>query len=468
MTPAHDSGFIVCGKTFSADGDVAGGHGGADAWVVKLSNDGAVVWQHAYGGSQDDGATQVRRTADGGYILAGATWSADGDIIISHGLADCWVVKLDGAGNLQWQKTYGGSGYDEAYDVQQTSDGGYIIAGITASSDGDVTGYHGGTGADCWVVKTDDTGAIMWQRTYGGTRDEGAIVVRQTQDNGYIFGGFTMSNNGDVTNYHGGTSDGGDCWVVRLNSFGNLKWQKTYGGTFEEQVFDIFETSPGKYIAGASSRSYNGDVAAPLGHVDAWVLSLDDTGGIALQKSYGTPLSEHLTRMCRTADNGFAFTGWNEGLWVGNIDSAGAMNWEASFGGSSSDEGWGICPAGDGGYIVAGQTASSDGDVSGYHGGSRDMWVVKVAAPSGISTLAGNLSGVKIYPNPATSLLNIEGAKTAAVARLFSISGAAAGSWRLKTGSSHLAIDHLPPGIYQLQLTGISGEQRYERIVKLH
>lgn len=122
-----------------------------DFWIVKLNNIGDIEWQKSYGGSGWEEAFAVQQTADGGYIVAGESPSNDGDVIGNHGSWDYWVIKLDGSGNLEWQKSLGGSGYDAAHSIQQTSDGGYIIAGRSSSNDGDVTGNHGSF--DFWIVK---------------------------------------------------------------------------------------------------------------------------------------------------------------------------------------------------------------------------------------------------------------------------------------------------------------------------
>src|SRR5690606_34288354 len=149
-----------------------------DYWIVKLDGNGNTQWQKALGGSSGDEAQSIQQTADGGYIVAGLSWSNSGDVIGNHGISDYWVVKLDGNGNIQWQKALGGSGYDKATSIQQTADGGYIVVGETYSNDGDVTGYHGG--GDYWVMKLDDSGNIQWQKTLGGSNLDVATSIQQT------------------------------------------------------------------------------------------------------------------------------------------------------------------------------------------------------------------------------------------------------------------------------------------------
>ena len=170
----------------------------------------AIEWQKSLGGTNDENAYSIQQTADGGYIAAGYSKSSNGDVTGNHGFYDYWVVKLDGAGNIQWQKCLGGTSYDQAFSIQQTADGGYVVAGWSYSNDGDVTGNHGGD--DYWVVKLDTAGIIQWQKSLGGTNDDYAQSIQQTADWGYVIAGGSGSNDGDVTGNHGGA----DYWIVKL------------------------------------------------------------------------------------------------------------------------------------------------------------------------------------------------------------------------------------------------------------
>ena len=174
------------------------------------------------GGSNVDDAQSIRQTTDGGYIIAGSSNSGDGDISGNHGNYDYWIVKLDSNGNMQWQKSLGGSSMDMAQSIQQTSEGGYIVAGSSSSNDGDVSGNHGG--GDYWIVKLDINGNIQWQKSLGGSSSEQVNSVQQTFDGGYIIAGTTVSTDGDITVSYGNN----DFWVVKLDSGGNMQWQKRW------------------------------------------------------------------------------------------------------------------------------------------------------------------------------------------------------------------------------------------------
>jgi hypothetical protein len=175
-----------------------------------------IEWQKCLGGSDIDQALSVQQTSDGGYIVGGRSNSIDGDVTGNHGDYDAWIVKLDTIGNMEWQKSLGGSDNDGASSIQQTFDGGYIVAGYSVSNDGDVTGNHGE--GDCWIVKLDKRGNIEWQKFLGGSSSDNANSINQTSDGDYIVAGDSFSNNGDVTGNHDVARNQGypDLWVIKL------------------------------------------------------------------------------------------------------------------------------------------------------------------------------------------------------------------------------------------------------------
>ncbi|GAB4006241.1 hypothetical protein GCM10028808_07810 [Spirosoma migulaei] len=187
-----------------------------DVWVSKLNSDGMLTWYKFFGGIGLDYANGVKATPDGGYVVVGYTESADGpygDVRgVYHGNGDAWILKLSSTGDLLWQKTLGGSGTDNAYAITPTADGAYLVAGTTSSNDGDVSGNHGGS--DAWLIKLNSVGDIISQKTYGGTGFDAALVITATVDGSYVLAGSTTSNDGDVTGNHGDQ----DAWVVKLGS----------------------------------------------------------------------------------------------------------------------------------------------------------------------------------------------------------------------------------------------------------
>jgi PKD repeat protein len=316
----------------------------------------------------------------------------------NHGGKDYWVVKLDPSGNKTWQKCLGGSGDDEASSVRQTADGGYMVAGQTNSSDGIVSGNHGGK--DYWVVKLNESGHLVWQRCLGGSQDDYAKDVRQTADGGYVVAGFANSNNGDVSGNHGGE----DFWIVKLDQSGNLTWQKCLGGKFGEpgkpgeQAWSIQQTSDGGYVVAGNAASPDGDVGGThgkLNYSDYWVVKLDPSGNWVWKKCLGGRYIDEARSIQQTADGGYVVAGYsysddgnatgNHGntkdYWVVKLDSLGSLSWQRSLGGFNNEEAYSVNQTADGGYIVAGYTNSNDGDVIGKHK-AKDLWVVRLD-PSG-------------------------------------------------------------------------------------
>ena len=289
-----------------------------------------IQWQKCFGGSSNDGANSIQLTADGGYIVAGNTGSTDGDVLGFHGglISDYWIVKLNNTGTIQWQKCLGGSGYDNASSIQQTTDRGFIIGGTTSSNDGHVSGNHGRS--DYWIVKLSEAGNIQWQKCLGGSGNETAQSIQQTNDEGYIIAGFTNSKDGNVSGFHKGEYY--DSWIVKLDKAGNIQWQKCLGGGSQEIAWSIQQTNNGGYIIAGETYSNDGDVTGNHGEHDIWIVKLDEAGNI---------------------------------------------QWQKCLGGSGSDYSKSIQQTNDGGYIVAGYTKSNDGDVTGNHGGS-DIWIVKL------------------------------------------------------------------------------------------
>ncbi|TDX82558.1 T9SS type A sorting domain-containing protein [Epilithonimonas xixisoli] len=297
-----DGNYVASGYSYSPAG-------GRDYWVVKLNQSGNIIWEKLFGGSSVDTANSICQSTDGGYIIGGYTNSNDGFVAGNHGGTDFWIVKLDTSGNLVWQKTLGGSDTDVAFSISATTDGGCVAAGRSMSNDGDVTGnhgsYQGGDRSDYWVVKLDPLGNLQWQKSLGGTGQDIATSVKQIAEGGYIVVGYTWSgNDGDVTQNKGNT----DYWVVKLNPSGNIEWQKSLGGTLEDHAYSVWQTTDGGYVVAGETYSPNtGDVTDNHGSFDAWLVKLNPTGNILWKKSYGGIDADMPNAVQQTADGGFVF-----------------------------------------------------------------------------------------------------------------------------------------------------------------
>jgi uncharacterized delta-60 repeat protein len=354
-----DGGYIVAGWTGSF------GAGGPNFWVLKLQANGDIAWQKTYGGTDWDEATSIQQTADGGYIVAGWTGS------FGAGSYDVWVLKLQANGDIAWQKTYGGTSWDEAASIQQTADGGYVVAGLTDSfGAGDPD-----AGPDFWVLKLQTNGDIDWQKTYGETSWDEAASIQQTADGGYIVAGQTYSFG----------AGGGDFWVLKLQANGDITWQKTYGGTIADLAWSIQQTADGGYVVAGQTASFG------AGIWDFWVLKLQANGDIDWQKTYGGTGSDWAASIQQTADGGYVVAGWtdsfgagNRGCWVLKLKANGEVAWQKTYGGTIAEWAWSIQQTADGGYVVAGGTASFDGG---------DFWVLKLDGSGSILDPACGLIG---------------------------------------------------------------------------
>ena len=324
MTKTSDGGYIIVTSTSSF-----GAEGTIDLWALKIDSSGKVLWEKTYRGSGWEEPYSVQQTIDGGYVVASETNS------FGAGELDIWILKLDGEGDIEWQKTYGGSEDDRFPYIQQTSDGGYIVAGQNDAF---------GSDPRSWIVKLDSDGNVIWEKTYDGKRyDYADFPIQQTSDGGYIF----------VSRLYNDTTSN-NILVLKLDVNGNISWQKTYGGNYWDTGRSIQQTTDGGYIIlgdyGCSSSGTDSDI---------WVLKLDSSGNITWQKAYGGWYWELGQSIIQTTDGGYIFTGFSasfgsKDFWTVKLDSSGDILWEKLYGESDWDEANSIHQNAEGGYCVAG------------------------------------------------------------------------------------------------------------------
>ncbi|HRB25676.1 MAG TPA: T9SS type A sorting domain-containing protein [Bacteroidia bacterium] len=393
-----DGGYILGGWS---DSNISGdktedSQGNYDYWVVKLDAAGNIQWQNTIGGNSVDYLTSIQQTTDGGYILGG--WSNSGvsgdKTENSQGANDYWVVKLDPIGYIQWQNTIGGGSYDYLTSIQQTTDGGYILGGMSQSDvSGDKTEICQGD-FDYWVVKLDASGNIQWQNTIGGNSWDELESLEQTTDGGYILGGYSYSDiSGDKTENCQGNHD---YWVVKLDASGNIQWQNTIGGNLDDLLYSVQQTSDGGYIlGGASGSGFSGDkTESSQGYFDYWVVKLYTTGNIQWQNTIGGGSLDHLNSIQQTSDGGYILGGVSisdisgdktensqgaNDYWVVKLDASGNIQWQNIIGGNSGDYLTSIQQTTDGKYILGGYSESNiSGDKTESSQGNFDYWVVKL------------------------------------------------------------------------------------------
>ncbi len=461
-----DGGYIITGYTDSNNGDVTGNHGNSDYWVVKLAATGTIQWQKTLGGTGDDYARSIQQTSDGGYIVAGYTGSTNGDVTGNNGNNDYWVVKLSAVGSIEWQKTLGGTQNEYAYSIQQTTDGGYIIAGYTNSNNGDVAGNHGGS--DMWIVKLSSTGTIQWQKTLGGTVNDFAISIQQTTDGSYIVAGYTASSDGDVTGLQGAF----DYWVLKLTATGTIEWQKTAGGSSADIAFSIHQTNDGGYIVAGVTLSNDGDVTGYHGGFgyDSWIVKLSSTGTIQWEKTLGGTNDDITWSIKQIEDGSYIAGGYtfsNDGdvsgnhggydVWVVKLSNTGNILWQKMLGGTGSEYALSIQQTSDGGYITAGSSSLNNGDVT-ENQGSSDYWVVKLA-PDTLSTTDLSRNVLKVFPNPTTSIVTIQNPNNFIINKIIIIDLAGKTILQQERNATQINVEQLASGMYILQ--AYSGEEKY-------
>jgi len=245
LVQTTDGGYALAGWTTSF------GDGNPFAWLVKTDSAGDMQWNSTCGGGHCEYAWDLVQTTDGGYALAGLTWP------IGASFYDFWLAKTDASGNAQWSKHYGGSFHDWGRAIVQTSDGGYALTGLTACLGAGI--------ADVWLVKTDASGDMMWYQTYGGTNIDEAWALVQTTDGGYALAGYTTSFG----------AGGHDCWLVKTDASGNMQWNKTYGGTSRDYAYALVQTSDGGYALAGMTESFG------AGSSDFWLIKTNVESGLA-------------------------------------------------------------------------------------------------------------------------------------------------------------------------------------------
>ncbi|MDH5374950.1 MAG: hypothetical protein OEZ21_09050 [Candidatus Bathyarchaeota archaeon] len=337
-----DWGYALAGRTNSF------GAGNFDFWLVKTNRTGHEQWNKTFGTVGTERAEGgVIQTIDSGYLLIGHKGVEPN--------RDMWIVKTDSDGNMMWNKTYGGPRCDTGRGAVLTDDGGYALFGNTRS--------FGAGDYDFWLVKTNSTGGMEWNQTYGGGGVDLAASLVRTDDGGFALAGRTSS-------FGAGSQD---FWLVKTNSTGGMEWNQTYGTTGYEAATACVQTSDGEYALTGQKGIY--DTA------EFWLIKTNATGHEQWNETYGGPEEgdDHALSMVQTSDEGYALAGLATSLgaggrdfWLIKTDPSGNAMWNLTFGESNDDVATSVIQTYDGGYAVAGYIESSP---------DRDFWLIKLAGP---------------------------------------------------------------------------------------
>ena len=390
-----------------------------------MDNDGNIKWSRCYGGTYNDYFLNIISLSNGNYIIAGRTESNDGDVTGFHGGADIWILEIDSVGNILWQKCYGGSAGESLQPPSggstfiKTSDNGFLVSVQSNSTDGDITQHNGGPlDLDAWIFKIDSVGNLEWQKTIGGSNEELGVAITEAGSKKYLAAISTLSTDGDLT---GLTLLGNiDILLVQLDSTGNISDKRIYGGSSQDIINRIIKCSDGGFFMAGTTISYDDVNGAGTG----WGIKLDESLDIQWSYRFGCANGGPETAMncIETPDSGFILCGFHDGdcadnlnptyghedYWCAKTNANGQFEWQEAFGGNAGDECFNLSVLPDGRVFLAGFTNSANGLVTGFKGIS-DGWIVALNNYSQIPYLNNSFENeVKLYPNPFTDNCLIE------------------------------------------------------------
>lgn len=476
VVPTPDYGFILAGSSLSKKTGTKtdDNRGNLDYWIWKMDEKGDLDWQKTFGGSGSDMLQSIVLTNDGGFILAGiSTSEKDFDKKDSiRGLDDFWIIKLNAKGEEEWQKTIGGNGQEKLQSIIKDKDGGYILAGSSASDvSGEKTAKCFGN-LDYWVLKLDKKGSIIWQKTYGGIYVDELRSIQSTLDGGYVLGGYSNSPiSGNKTEDNFGE---GDYWVLKINKTGNIEWQKTIGGDKDDQLSVVHQSYDKGYIVGGNSNSGSSKSKSLSNQsgTDLWVLKLDEKGEILWQETYNFGKVDVLTSLVENDDHSFLIGGFAQGEIVNKpiskkkgiikvdkmksgtddfialkISEKGEKLWDKIVGSDGEDILKKAIETRDGGYLLAGTSKGKVSKDKNSGIGSNDFWVVKLKDKQKPKE---DKKPVEAIPNPATDYTNVIVGYdfTKGTATVVDIAGHVLQQFDIADRTVPIDLKGLPEGIY--------------------
>jgi len=332
-----EGGYIIAGRTESF------GAGDYDVWLLKTDGNGDTLWTRTYGGGDSDQGRSVQQTTDGGYIIAGFIEDA-------NYVGNLYLIKTDADGDTLWTWRYEGDDYAYVYSVRQTTDGGYILTGKTGPLLEDY---------DAWLVKTDAFGDTLWTRRYGGGDHQEAYAVQQTTDGGYVVTGET------------GTCPDFDVYLWKTDASGETVWTRTYGGSDYDRGYSLQQTTDGGYIIAGTTESFG------AGYQDIYLVKTDADGDTLWTRVYGKSQEDYAYSVQQATDGGYVIVGYTQSgrdlnIWLLKTDVDGDTLWTRTYGGTGVESAYSVQQSTDGGYVVAGYTGS-------FGAGYNDVYLLKVA-----------------------------------------------------------------------------------------
>jgi hypothetical protein len=398
----------------------------ADYWITKTTTQGVKLWDKRFGGDAMESLAKVLATPDGGYLLCGDSYSGVGydKAEDSRGESDYWVVKVDAQGIKQWDKRYGSSSYDQLKSAIITPDGGSLLVGTTfgKSPSGDRTAMLAG-GPGIWVVKLDAAGNKQWDKAFGSSGASYAVDIVSLAGGGYALGGVISGTGGDVTAtpYDNAATD---YWVVGLDAAGTKQWDRLYGGSYYDRLDALLATADGGLLLGGVSMSpVSGDKTQYDVQKDWWMVKVDAQGTKQWDQIYGPPrpsnsttLINHLVTMQQTPQGGYllaGYSGWYGPAsdpddvpyryWLINATATGAVRSQQILSGNRDNVTAGLVQQGTTLWLVGSSASDVGGSRTAANRGSSDFWVVKYDATILAATPGKKLEGgLALFPNPVS------------------------------------------------------------------
>lgn len=381
IAAATDGGYVLVGFTQSNDFDIQTKTDNSyDFWVRRFSSNHTLLWSKTYGGSSDDRGADIVATQDGGFVIVGYSASNDGDLTQNNGIRDFWVFKIDAQGNLIWQKSFGFSGSDYGISVLKTQDNGVLLCGVldvTASGgQGNSKTVNKHAGGDYWVLKLAQDGSPEWTRYFGGSFTDSPFGMVETADGNYVIAGSSDSNDVDISNNKGAY----DYWVIAIDQSGNLIWEKSFGGSEIDEARGIAVATDGNILITGDTRSFDGNVTKNNGVADLWLIKIDTSGNLIWEKTIGGSSFDAARSISPSLQNGFIIAGstrssssaiTNEGqndAWILEVNDQGNVIWQQALGGSEIDVFYDAIQVNTETIIAVGDSRSSDGVIPGNKG----------------------------------------------------------------------------------------------------
>lgn len=419
LLPTADYGFLLAGSSLSdSGGDIkADRKGNIDAWLWKMKEDGTQEWQYRLGGDGNDYLHSIAHTPDGGFVL-GITSSSgkSGDKTSDRiGQEDLWIVKLNAAKKLEWQKAFGGSGTEEVVKVLALRRGGYVVLAHSNSIiSGDKTQpYYGGT--DVWLLRLSAQGELVWQKSYGGEYNDKGVDIKETKDGGLLLGARSNSpvSGSKTAEGHGEM----DYWLIKLDSSGKEQWQRTYGGEEQDELKEIQVLADGTYMLyGMSNSDLSGTKTSKLtSQLDYWLVQVDEKGHVQEEFTYSHGDYNVLSNGFVDAKGTFFLGGSSaeekdnevQFGYVGTqLEDDRTASWEKSISSKGSDVLTKVIQTRDGGYVFAGTSNGAKSKVKSTQRGGHDFWIVKLDKEKKEKEEAERIS-IEAYPNPTSGYTNI-------------------------------------------------------------